>query len=128
MLTDLQKKFCVEYSRCGNATQAYTAAGYKAKGNAVRVNASRLLTNADVRKYIAELSSEIRKSKIMDAEERQGVLTEVIEQGMKTGNYKAVCKAVDILNKMQGSYVNKLEIGGPDGGPLEFSWAGGDGG
>ena len=58
----------------------------------------------------------------------QEVLTEVIEQGMKTGDYKAVCKAVDILNKMQGSYVNKLEIGGPDGGPLEFSWAGGDGG
>ena len=98
MLTDLQKKFCVEYSRCGNATQAYTAAGYKAKGNAVRVNASRLLTNADVRKYIAELSSEIKKLKIKDAEERQELLSEIIEQGMKTGDYKAVCKAVDILN------------------------------
>lgn len=35
-----------------NAADSYRKAGYKAKGNSIRVNAARLLTNANVEKYI----------------------------------------------------------------------------
>lgn len=40
-----------------SATDAYTAAGFKAQGQAIRKNASRLLTNADVAAYIAEIQA-----------------------------------------------------------------------
>lgn len=126
MLRDLQEKFCIEYARCGNATQAYIAAGYKVKGNAARANASRMLTNANIQKRIKELSEEMKKPKIMDAEERQEKLTGIVNECIDTKDFNTACKALDILNKMQGSYVNKVELGGADGGPLEFCWKSGD--
>lgn len=127
MLNVKQEKFCVEYARCGNATEAYKAAGYVATGESVRRNASRMLTKADIQKRLAEITAEMAKPVIMNAEERQAMLTSIVKNAFGDCDYNSACKAMDILNKMQGSYVNKLEIGGPDGGPIEFSWAG-DGG
>lgn len=128
MLNVKQEKFCVEYARCGNATEAYKAAGYVATGESARRNASRMLTKADIQKRLAEITAEMAKPVIMNAEERQAMLTSIVKNAFGDCDYNSACKAINILNKMQGSYVNKLEIGGPDGGPIEFSWAGGDGG
>ena len=128
MLNVKQEKFCVEYARCGNATEAYKTAGYVATGESARRNASRMLTKADIQKRLAEITAEMAKPVIMNAEERQAMLTSIVKNAFGDCDYNSACKAMDILNKMQGSYVNKLEIGGPDGGPIEFSWAGGDGG
>lgn len=53
-LTAKHKKFADEYLIDLNATAAYGRAGYKAKGNAAEVNASRLLSNAKVQEYIQQ--------------------------------------------------------------------------
>lgn len=56
-----QEEFCrkyVEYS--GNGTQAYKDV-YECDDDTARVNASRLLTNANVIKYVEELQEEARK-------------------------------------------------------------------
>lgn len=53
-LTAKQKLFVQEYLIDLNATRAYKAAGYVAKGNAAEVNASRLLSNAKVQAAIQE--------------------------------------------------------------------------
>lgn len=47
-LTAKQSRFVDEYLVDLNATQAYGRAGYRARGNAAEVNASRLLSNAKV--------------------------------------------------------------------------------
>ena len=48
-----QRKFADNYIKNGNATEAYVNAGYKVRSNkTARANASRLLTNANVKAYI----------------------------------------------------------------------------
>lgn len=46
---------------------AYMAAGYKAKGNAAKVNASRLLTNANVRARVTELTEKAAEKVVDDS-------------------------------------------------------------
>jgi phage terminase small subunit len=53
-LTEQQKRFADEYLIDLNATAAYKRAGYRATGRSAIVNASRLLTNADLQKYLRE--------------------------------------------------------------------------
>ncbi len=53
-LTAKQQRFVEEYLIDLNATAAYHRAGYKAKGDAAGVNASRLLGNDKVQEYIQQ--------------------------------------------------------------------------
>ena len=124
MLRNLQEKFCVEYAKCGNATQAYINAGYKAKGIVASVNASKLLRNANVQARLKELAEDIKTPKIMDAMERQQLLTNTINDCYADRDYLSMCKAMDILNKMQGCYVNKVELSGTVGiaDELQEAW------
>ena len=61
-LTEKQKVFCDEWLKDLNGTRAYRAA-YKGVKNdeTAKVNASRLLTNANVQKYIQEKQKEREK-------------------------------------------------------------------
>ena len=55
-----QEKFCLEYSRSGNATEAYKVAGFKSKDdNSAAANASRMLRNDKIQARLKELSNEI---------------------------------------------------------------------
>ena len=126
MMQQLQENFCVEFVRCGNGTEAYKKAGYKVKSdNAAAVGAAKLLRKAKVQKRIAELRSEMDSHKIMDAAERRELLTQFArdEETAKPDRLKAM----DLLNKMDGVYINKTQVSGTDGGPLTFRWEGKDG-
>jgi phage terminase small subunit len=68
--------------------------------------ASRLVADSKVSARLSELRSELTKETIMSAQKRLEWLTEVIK-GEKDINAKL--KAVDIMNKMQGEYVTKVE-------------------
>lgn len=63
-LTDSQVKFCLEYIKDFNATQAAIRAGY-AKKSAV-VHASRMLSNANIQAYIQELAQKIEQRAEID--------------------------------------------------------------
>ena len=118
------ENFCVEFVRCGNATEAYKNAGYKVRSdNIAAVAAARLLRNVKVQKRIEELRSEMDSRKIMDAAERRELLTQFArdEETAKTDRLKAM----DLLNKMDGVYINKTQVSGADGAPLTFRWEGG---
>lgn len=126
MMQRLQENFCVEFVRCGNATEAYKNAGYKVRSdNTAAVCAAKLLRNAKVQSRIAELRSEMDSHKIMDAVERRELLTQFArdEETAKPDRLKAM----DLLNKMDGVYINKTQVSGTDGGPLTFRWEGKDG-
>lgn len=120
----LQEKFCIEFVRCGNATEAYKRAGYKARSDKVAgTAAARLLGNVGIQRRIVELQSEMDSHKIMDAAERRELLTR-FARDEDTGKTDRL-RAMDLLNKMDGVYINKTQISGIDGAPITFRWEGG---
>ena len=103
-----QKSFCEFYVVSGNATDAAIKAGYKEKY--AGVNADKLLKNTNIQKYIEELQEKAKGNRIMTAIERREFLTKLIlkEETKDTDRLKAV----DILNKMDGEYTQKVEVNG----------------
>lgn len=123
IVTERQERFCIEFVRCGNATEAYKAAGYKPKSdNAAAVNASKLLRNTKMQEHITELREKMDSEKILDARQRRILLSEIA----KAKGQDAV-RALDVLNKMDGMYINKTQLAGADGGPLTIAWENGNG-
>ncbi len=124
-MTDRQEKFCLEYVRCGNATEAYRSAGYNPKSaHAAEVRGSALLRNVEVKAKIAELRGQLEDEKIMDAKARRERLTEIA----KGKSPIVAIKAIDVLNKMDGVYINKTQLTGEGGGPLTIAWESADDG
>lgn len=122
-LTPRQEKFCLEYAKCGNARQAYIAAGYSHKKDEITdAAASRLLSNVKVKSRLAELAEAAKNDAIADIQEMQEVLTKIIRQDMTeevltSDGYmvkrhpavKDVINAVNSLGRMQGAFVDKIE-------------------
>ena len=78
-LTAKQQKFCDEYLIDCNAARAYKAAYPSIKSDeTARANGSRLLTNANVKKYIDEQLEKIHTEKTADAAEVMEYLTSVM--------------------------------------------------
>lgn len=77
-LTQKQRLFADEYIKSGNATDAYVKAGYKCSRSTARRNGNRLLTNADIKSYIANRTAEIESHKIADAKEVLQYYTRVL--------------------------------------------------
>ena len=78
-MTEKQKKFCDEYLSDLNATRAYKAVYKGVKSDEVaKAAASRLLTNVNVKKYIADRMEEIHNEKTADAQEVIEYLTSVL--------------------------------------------------
>ena len=107
-MTHRQELFIQEYVKTGNATNSAIKAGYSKR--TARSIGQRLLTNVDIKKKINELSQKIACNSIMTAKERQEYLTKMIlkEETKDTDRLKAV----DILNKMTGEYIQKVEVNG----------------
>ena len=103
-----QKAFCEYYVASGNATEAAIKAGYKEKN--ARFIGSENLTKANIKEYIEELQEKAKGNRIMTAIERREFLTKLIlkEETKDTDRLKAV----DILNKMDGEYTQKVEVNG----------------
>ena len=103
-----QKAFCEFYVASGNATESAIKAGYS--NNYANAQTYKLLEKVGIKKYIKELQEKAKTSRIMTAIERREFLTELI----KNGNEKAAdrLKALDILNKMDGEYMEKIQMTG----------------
>lgn len=74
-LTPKQRAFCQHYLECGNSTEAYIKAGYKAKG--ARANAARLIAKDSIKSYIEEQMKEIETERIMSAKEALETITAI---------------------------------------------------
>lgn len=110
-LNPRQEKFCVAYARSGNATEAYKEAGYKAKSEGVaRTGASEILTNPNIKERLEELRKETSAPKILDAQQIQEMLTIGANRALEKGNESAMCKCLEILNKMHGRYIQRIDM------------------
>ena len=75
MLTVKQEKFCINYFKLGNASEAGKLAGYSPKS--IRNITSVLLTKTNIQERIAQLQEKAASAKIMDVIERKERLSEI---------------------------------------------------
>ena len=129
MLNVRQEKFCLEYAKCGNATEAAKKAGYSEK--TAKSIGQRLLTYVDIKNRLQELAKIAEDAKIADIKEMQQKLTSIIRQQMeeevivvegcgdgyseakvmtKTASLKDIINAIDKLGRMQGAFNEKVQI------------------
>src|SRR5262245_20640702 len=103
-LTLKQQRFIEEYLIDGNATAAYKRAGYTATGHAAEVNASRLLSHAEVQSAIqaarAEQSARLKTS----ADEVLIGLRREAEYRGDGSTHAARIRAWELLGKTQGLF------------------------
>lgn len=94
---------------------AFTSSN-KWKDETVDSKASVLAKNDKVLARLKELAEESTSEAVMDATKRKEWLTEIILS--KEEETKDKLKAVDILNKMDGAYTEKVELNGQLKNPL----------
>lgn len=130
-----QEKFCQLYAATGNATQAYKDAGFSWKSESgVRVAASNFVNkNPNIVGRLKELAEESKTKAIADIQEMQSILTSIIREeldeeklmtiGEGDGYSRIVSKrqkaalkdrlrAIELLGKMQGAFVDKVQFEG----------------
>ena len=130
-----QEKFCQLYAATGNATQAFKDAGYAWKSEgAARVLASNLINkNDNIKNRLRELAEEARTKAIANIQEMQETLTKIIREELdeeqlmtvgvgegfseivskrKKAALKDRLKALELLARMQGGFVDKHEVNG----------------
>ena len=130
-MTEKQKRFCDEYLIDCNATRAYKTVYQNVKSDEVaRKAGSRLLTNVDVKNYIAEQMEKIHNEKTADAQEVIEYLTSVLRgestaqdivvEGTGDGcseartmekapSEKEKLKAAELLGKRYALFTDKVE-------------------
>lgn len=108
MLTAKQEKFVQNIVAGMSQADAYRDA-YDTKrmtDKSVWEAASKLMNNDKVATRLSELREQLIKPTIMSAQSRLEWLTELIANDEEDANVKL--KAIDIMNKMQGEYVQKI--------------------
>lgn len=102
-LNEQQEKFCLEFRRHnGNKKEAAIAAGYSKKSASAL--ASQLLKLPKVQKRIQELAKDAERKTIISIIERQQVLSQIARDPTKEDRDRI--RAIDILNKMDGRYLD----------------------
>ena len=109
MLTDQQENFARAIALEGmNQSDAYRACYNTETERQATVwdAASKLANHPEVSKRISELRGESASSQVMSATKRKEKLTEFIADPNVDVNAKL--KAIDLLNKMDGEYIQKI--------------------
>ena len=125
-LNDRQKAFADYYIESLNATESYKMA-YNCSYNTARTNGARLLTNANIKKYIDEVMSAKDESRIASQDEilqiltdiARGVTEEEVVQFSQLGEelrttrkptIKDRMKASELLGKRYRMWIDKAEF------------------
>jgi phage terminase small subunit len=109
MLTPKQEKFVQGLIQGMSQADAYRSA-YSTKNmsdKTIYEAASRLVADSNVSARLKELRDQMTKETIMTAQDRLEWLTNVINSDKESTTDKL--KAADIMNKMQGEYVQKVQ-------------------
>ena len=109
MLTPKQEAFVQNIIQGMSQADAYRSA-YECKrmsDKTIHEAASRLVADSKVSARLSELREKLANEKIMSAQERLEWLTELVKSKEETTTDKL--RAVDLMNKMQGEYVQKIE-------------------
>ena len=111
MLTAKQEEYAKNIVAGMSQADAYRSA-YDAENmsdNSIYREASLLASDPKIAQRIAELRNELAKPTIMTAQERLEWLTGLVNTGNVFSMPTDKLRAIDIMNKMTGEYVQKIE-------------------
>ncbi len=115
-MNERQKAFADFYIETQNGTESYRKAYPNCKKDATaRVNASKLLTNPNIKMYIQERMNSKESERIASQDEVLQFLTQVIrgevkdQLGLETP-VKERNKAAELLGKRYGLWVDRLDV------------------
>jgi hypothetical protein len=101
-MNEKQKRFCIEYIKDLNATQAYIRAGYSSSG--AGQSGERLLKNAEVSNEVKALQQEMREKNKVSVDT---IVTELMadrEKAREQGSYSVAVKATMEIARLHGLY------------------------
>lgn len=109
-LTVKQVKYCQNRAKGLTQRESYIKAGYSSnqKPNSIDVNASDLEKMEKIKKKIEELQRRADNGCILTTEQRKQALADFYLDDTKSD--KDRLKAIDLLNRMSGDYIDKKEI------------------
>ena len=114
-LTPKQKRFCEEFIKDCNATQAYLRAGYKGSANVAWASSSKLLGNTKVQAYIQQLQK-ARSSRVeIDADRVFTELAKIafsdIKNVFELTEEGLVLKPLDQMSDEVSGAIESLDLG-----------------
>ena len=110
MLTAKQDKFCLNMATGMTQIDAYKNSfdAENMSDNSISREASLLMNNPKITQRIEELRKDMYKDTIMTTIQKKEFLTNMILKDAQA-NRTDKLKAIDILNKMDGEYITKIE-------------------
>jgi phage terminase small subunit len=120
-LTQKQEAFCLAYIETGNASEAYRrcySAG-RMKPESVNREAKSLLDNPKITARLDELRGPVVDAAKVTLEGHLKRLSELSKAAEGEGKYAAAVTAEIARGKVAGLYVEKTEVSGPNGGPVQ---------
>lgn len=108
-LTPRQIAFAIAYARLGVGEHAAIEAGYSP--SCARMQASRLLTKDNIRKYVLSITDATKSSAIADVAELRERLTTILRGDDPKFDAKDCLRAIELLGKSNGMFAEKA----PDG-------------
>lgn len=104
-MTDRQLEFARLVAGGMAQTEAYRQVyGAGKSAHAAAANSSRLMSNDKVRRKIDELRGRADESAVLSRQQRLEMLSALASSAAQRDDVSAVCKAIDILNRMDGAY------------------------
>ena len=100
-MTQKQRAFADEYMCTGNATRAYKTVYRVQSDRTAQVNASRLLSNAEVSEYVKAQADAIHDVTIANAREIMCILTSIVRGEISATIHEQI-EAANLLSKMLG--------------------------
>jgi phage terminase small subunit len=124
MLTPKQEAFALAVASGKTQSDAYREAFNvrpTTKDTSVNVNASKLMADANIAQRVEELRKPIAEKAMITLESHIQRLKELAELAIDQGQIAAAIKAEELCGKASGVYIEKRQITGADGGPVQHS-------
>ena len=99
-MNEKQKRFCTEYIKDLNATQAYIRAGYSQSG--AGQSGERLLKNAEISNEVKALQQEMREKNKVSVDTIVSELMADREKSREQGSYSVAVKATMEIARLHG--------------------------
>lgn len=115
-LPERRRRFCIEYLKTLNASEAARRAGYKTRAN---VAGQRLMINADIKAFISKAINERLEADKESVKARVLGLWDNVSQDSEQ-NVRDRIKASELLAKYAGLLTERVEITGKDGAPILY--------
>lgn len=106
LLTERERKFCLNYLRTANGAESARAAGYSEKS--ARQTATNLLTKPYIREFLEERRAEEDEELIASSREILRKLTAIMRNDYALN--KDRIRAAELLAKFRGFVTDKIEV------------------